>query len=490
MKRTLAILLANPLSLTGVVLVAVVVICAVFADFIAPFPEHAGAVVDFANFNKAPEWPYIMGTDLVGRDIFSRILYAYRVSLILGVVVLAIAAPIGVTIGLVAGYMGGWTEYALMRITDVFLSIPPLVLAMSIMGVLEPTLTNGMLAVTAMWWPWYTRLVYNITRAEREEGYVLAAEVIGASPLHIMFREILPNCVPAIVTKMTLDLGFVILIASSLSFLGLGVQPPTPSWGALIRDGTRYLLIAPHVVLMPGLALLSLVVAINLLGDRLRMETSAEDDGVFVRSLSNRGQFGGLSAEVWPMSVVMLAGFDIVLIETVGVGQREVDVSRLCDTTCYVAQPGSGDSVQFLKAGILEVPHILVVNKADMGAVATRTLSELSSALKRTHPDGDWQVPVLATSAASDDGVEALADALEQHYQLLLSQQRLSQRRRHYQSYWLHKRLLEEFGSFGIERLGGEQQLLAQIESQPMNLYHQYQTLRQRLYTAFHDINS
>ncbi|MCB1703477.1 MAG: methylmalonyl Co-A mutase-associated GTPase MeaB [Halioglobus sp.] len=227
-----------------------------------------------------------------------------------------------------------------------------------------------------------------------------------------------------------------------------------------------------------------------LLGDRLRMQTSAEDDGVFVRSLSNRGQFGGLSAEVWPMSVVMLAGFDIVLIETVGVGQREVDVSRLCDTTCYVAQPGSGDSVQFLKAGILEVPHILVVNKADMGAVATRTLSELSSALKRTHPDGDWQVPVLATSAASDDGVEALADALEQHYQLLLSQQRLSQRRRHYQSYWLHKRLLEEFGSFGIERLGGEQQLLAQIESQPMNLYHQYQTLRQRLYTAFHDINS
>ncbi len=138
-----------------------------------------------------------------------------------------------------------------------------------------------------------------------------------------------------------------------------------------------------------------------LLGDRLRMQTSADDDGVFVRSLASRGQFGGLSAEVWPMSLVMLAGFDIVLIETVGVGQREVDISRMCDTTCYVAQPGSGDSVQFLKAGILEVPHILVVNKADMGAVARRTLAELGAALHREHPDGHWQVPVLATSATT-----------------------------------------------------------------------------------------
>ncbi|GAB5460422.1 ABC transporter permease [Hoeflea alexandrii] len=204
MKRTLAILLANPLSLLGVVLVSVVILSAVFADFIAPFPEHRGAVVDFANFNKPPEWPYIFGTDLVGRDMFSRILYAYRISLILGIVVLAIAVPIGVTIGLVAGYLGGWTEFLLMRLTDVFLSVPPLVLAMSIMGVLQPTLANGMLAVTAMWWPWYTRLVYNITRGEKEEGYVLAAEVIGASRAHIIFREILPNCVPAVITKMTL----------------------------------------------------------------------------------------------------------------------------------------------------------------------------------------------------------------------------------------------------------------------------------------------
>jgi peptide/nickel transport system permease protein len=206
----------------------------------------------------------------VGRDLFSRILYAYRISLLLGVVVLAVAVPIGVAIGLAAGYLGGWAEYILMRITDVFLSIPPLVLAMSMMGLLEPTLTNGMIAVTAMWWPWYTRLVYNLTRSEKEEGYVLAAEVIGASKMHVMFREILPNCVPSIVTKMTLDFGFVILIASSLSFLGLGVQPPTPDLGSMVADGAKYLPDAWWLTVFPGLAILVAVFGFNLLGDAMR----------------------------------------------------------------------------------------------------------------------------------------------------------------------------------------------------------------------------
>ena len=274
--RTAAILVSNPLSLLGLGLVGAVVAGALLADFIAPFPEHRGAVVDFANFNRPPEWPYLMGTDLVGRDLFSRILYAYRISLILGVVVLAIATPVGVITGLAAGYFGGWTESVLMRITDVFLSIPPLVLAMSIMGVLEPTLTNGMMAVTAMWWPWYARLVYNVTRAEKEEGYVLAAELIGASRAHVMFREILPNCFSAVVTKMTLDLGFVILIASSLSFLGLGVQPPTPDLGSMVADGARYLPDSWWLTIFPGLAILVAVFGFNLVGDALREVLGAE----------------------------------------------------------------------------------------------------------------------------------------------------------------------------------------------------------------------
>lgn len=270
MKRTLIILTRNPLSFIGLFLIGIVFFAAIFADFITPFPEHVGAVVDFVNFNQSPKWPYIFGTDLVGRDLFTRIVYAYRISLILGVVVLAIAVPIGVAIGLAAGYLGGKTEYMLMRLTDVFLSVPPLVLAMSIMGLLEPTLINGMIAVTVMWWPWYTRLVYNIVRSEKEEGYVLAAEIIGASKLHIMFREILPNCVPSIITKMTLDFGFVILIASSLSYLGLGVQPPTLDLGSMVAEGAKYLPDSWWLTVFPGLAILIAVFGFNLIGDALR----------------------------------------------------------------------------------------------------------------------------------------------------------------------------------------------------------------------------
>ena len=227
-----------------------------------------------------------------------------------------------------------------------------------------------------------------------------------------------------------------------------------------------------------------------LLGDRLRMKTSSEDDGVFVRSLACRGEFGGLSAEVWPMSLVMLAAFDVTLIETVGVGQREIDVSRMCDTTCYVAQPGSGDSVQFLKAGILEVPHILVVNKEDMGAVARRTLSELGAAMSREHSDGHWQVPVLSASATRGSGIEALADTMEQHHVLLQSQHALEPRRQRYQGQWIIKRLQEEFGSLGIKTLGGELEILAQLQAQAVPLFQQYEKLRQRLYGHYNDTSN
>ena len=270
MKRTAFILLSHPLSIVGLALVGLIFFCAIFADFIAPYPDHAGAVINFAFANKPPSADYILGTDVVGRDLLSRIIYAYRVALSMGLVVLLIAPPIGIVVGLIAGYIGGWRDFVLMRITDIFLSIPPLVLALAIMGVLEPSLFNAMLAVTAMWWPWYARLVYNITRGEKVEGYVLAAEVIGASKAHIMFREILPNCVPAIVTKMTLDFGFVILIASSLSFLGLGVQAPTPDLGSMVSEGTRYLPDSWWMTVFPGLAIVLAVFGFNLVGDVLR----------------------------------------------------------------------------------------------------------------------------------------------------------------------------------------------------------------------------
>ncbi|MEL6521389.1 MAG: ABC transporter permease [Pseudomonadota bacterium] len=270
MRRTTYILLSNPLSVLGLLLVGFVFFCASFADFIAPYPDHAGAVINFAFANRPPSPEYLLGTDVVGRDLLSRIIYAYRIALGMALVVLLIAPPIGIAFGLIAGYIGGWTDFVLMRITDIFLSIPPLVLALAIMGVMEPTLINAMLAVTAMWWPWYARLVYNITRGEKVEGYVLAAEVIGASKTHIMFREILPNCVPAVVTKMTLDFGYVILIASSLSFLGLGVQAPTPDLGSMVSEGTRYLPDSWWMTVFPGLAIVIAVFGFNLVGDVLR----------------------------------------------------------------------------------------------------------------------------------------------------------------------------------------------------------------------------
>ncbi|MDX1733434.1 MAG: methylmalonyl Co-A mutase-associated GTPase MeaB [Halioglobus sp.] len=221
-----------------------------------------------------------------------------------------------------------------------------------------------------------------------------------------------------------------------------------------------------------------------LLGDRLRMKTDPVDDGVFVRSLSSRGQFGGLSTEVWPMCLVMLYCFDVVLVETVGVGQREADIAHSCDTTCFVAQPGSGDSVQFLKAGVLEVPHILVVNKQDMGAVATRTLSELASSVQGEHPDGNWNVPVLATSATQRTGIVELADTLQAHHRQLADSGDLQARRRRYQAHWLLKRLEENYGRAGLRQLGGADALLAELCDQPGNPLVQYAQYQHRLSAA------
>lgn len=218
-----------------------------------------------------------------------------------------------------------------------------------------------------------------------------------------------------------------------------------------------------------------------LLGDRLRMQVNADDEGVFIRSLSSRGEFGGLSAQVWPMSCVMLAAFDAVVVETVGVGQREVDVANLCDTTCFVAQPGSGDSVQFIKAGVLEVPHIVVVNKADMGEVATRTLSEMQGSMHREHPDGDWEVRILATSATRGTGVDELAQVIEARHADLVSGERLEARRRGYHAQWLVTRVTQEFGQYGLQRLGGAQHALATLADSETDLFTQYEALREQI---------
>ncbi len=212
-----------------------------------------------------------------------------------------------------------------------------------------------------------------------------------------------------------------------------------------------------------------------LLGDRLRMQVDPADDGVFIRSLSSRGEFGGLSAEVWPMSIAMLAANDVVLIETVGVGQREIDIAHSADTTCFVAQPGSGDSIQFLKAGILEVPHVLVVNKSDMGETARRAHSELLGALAGEHADGGWDIPVLLASASRGEGIEALADAFAAHREQIAPD--LEARRRRHQAHWLEKRLLADFGQRGLDRLGGSEALLARLNAKTADPLSEYRAL-------------
>lgn len=260
----------NSLGMAGLIIVGAIVLAALLAPWLAPYPGHVEAFIDFANSSQAPSGTYLLGSDLMGRDLLSRIMFGYRISLVMAVMVVVIAAAIGVTLGLLAGYFGGFVDMAIMRVTDVFLAVPPLVLAMAVMGLMEPTLINGMLAVTIMWWPWYTRLTYNLARSVSQEGYVQSAEIMGGSRVHVLFREILPNCLPTILTKMALDLGFVVLIASSLSFLGLGVQPPTPDLGSMVAEGAQYLPDAWWLVTFPAFAILLLVLGFNFIGDALR----------------------------------------------------------------------------------------------------------------------------------------------------------------------------------------------------------------------------
>ena len=260
----------NPLSVLGLIIVSSLILASIFAPLITPYPSHVSVGVDFANASKAPSWQYLLGTDLMGRDLLTRIVFAFRTSLLLGVLVLSIAIPIGLSLGLIAGYFEGWLGSIIMRITDIFLSVPPLVLAMAIMGFLDPTLVNAMIAVSLMWWPWYTRLIYNITRSIKKENFVINAQVMGVSWLHILFKEILPSTNASLLTKATLDMGFVILMVASLSFLGLGVQPPTPDLGSMVAKGAEYLPDIWWIAVFPGLAISIAVLGFILLGDGLK----------------------------------------------------------------------------------------------------------------------------------------------------------------------------------------------------------------------------
>jgi peptide/nickel transport system permease protein len=260
-------LLANPLSAAGLILVCFAVLVGVLAPEIAPSDPVAMVPQDRLLPPSAARW---FGTDDGGRDILSRIIYGTRSSLLTALGILAMASVLGTIVGLVAGSCGGWIDEALMRITDMFLAFPALVLAMGLAATLGPSLVNAMIATALVWWPWYARLVRGQTLQLKNEAFVEAARIAGASPIRIAVHHILRNCLTPIIVQMSLDVGYAILTLASLSFIGLGAQPPTPEWGSMVSIGRDYFLDQWWMVTFPGLAIFISVMAFNLLGDGLQ----------------------------------------------------------------------------------------------------------------------------------------------------------------------------------------------------------------------------
>ncbi|GAB7092837.1 ABC transporter permease [Halorubrum luteum] len=259
----------NPTSMIGLLMILSVIFVAIFAPIIAPRPEAVHST-DFAMGATAPSWEYPMGTDPEGRDILSRVIYGARISLMVGLIVLTIAISLGVTVGLVAGYLGGVVNAVLMRIVDVFLSIPPIVLALAVIAAVGQSLFFAIVAISFSWWAWYARLVQGEVLSVKEEDFIEASRASGATWVHTAFKEVLPNVTGPIIVKGTLDMGFAILVAAALSFLGLGSQPPTPDWGTMVADGRDYVTLYWWVAAFPGLAISYTVIGFNLLGDGLR----------------------------------------------------------------------------------------------------------------------------------------------------------------------------------------------------------------------------
>jgi peptide/nickel transport system permease protein len=266
------------LSIVGLSVIVLTVLAAVLAPVITPHPAHAGPFVDLVTGAKPPSAAHLLGTDIYGRDILSRIVFALRPAILTGIVVLGIVVPIGTVLGLIAGYAAGrFVDTAIMRLTDIFLGLPPLILALAVSSVLKPNLFNSMVAVSVAFWPWYARLVYGMVSSVRNEYYIRSAELMGETKGHILFREILPNCISPIFTKVTLDFGWVIILSASLSFVGLGEQPPTPSLGTMVAEGSRYLPDQWWTAVFPALAIVVLVLGFNLVGDGLRDALASEE---------------------------------------------------------------------------------------------------------------------------------------------------------------------------------------------------------------------
>ncbi|MGA7669338.1 MAG: nickel transporter permease [Nitrolancea sp.] len=254
-------------ALAGLVILLLLIIIALLAPLISPFDPIK---IDTSHYLYSPGSPYFFGTDQYGRDVFSRVLYGSRISLVIGLISVGIASVIGVTVGLVSGYYGGWVDSILMRLIDIMLAFPGILLALGIVSMLGPSLRNVMIAVGISSVPTYARLTRGSVLSARNELYVDAAHVIGVPNRLILSRHILPNVVAPVIVAATLGVGAAILWAAALSFLGLGAQPPTAEWGRMLSDGRQYLRDQWWIATFPGLAIMVTVLAMNMLGDGLR----------------------------------------------------------------------------------------------------------------------------------------------------------------------------------------------------------------------------
>ena len=267
MVNALRLLVRHRLAMFGAVLVALEVGLALLAPWIAP---HEPNRMDYKAVLSGPTAEHPLGTDELGRDLLSRTLYGARLSLQVGIVAVLFAVAIGVPIGLVSGYLGGLFDEAVMRVVDAVMALPALVLALTISAVLGPGIWNATVAIAVVAAPTYTRLVRGQVLSVKENDYVLAAQCIGAPTWVILMRHVLPNAFSPIIVQASLGVGFAIILEASLSFIGLGAKPPTPSWGSMVQVGFQYLEIAPWFVLVPATAIFLAVLGFNMLGDGLR----------------------------------------------------------------------------------------------------------------------------------------------------------------------------------------------------------------------------
>ena len=268
--RLRAALRRNPLLTAGAALSLLVVVVAVLAPVLAPHPADAGSATHPAATLLPPSSQHLFGTDQLGRDVLSRVIYGTRISPLIAALVLLSACVIGIPLGVVAGYFGGFVDDVIMRITDVFLAFPALLLALAFAAVLAPSVGNTTIAIAITWWPWYTRLIRGQAASVAGRQFVESARALGVPHWKILLRHVVPNSITPLIVQVSLDVGGVILTASALSFLGLGAQDPTPDWGLMVNQGQAYFTTQWWLVTFPGLAILLTAAGVNLLGDGLR----------------------------------------------------------------------------------------------------------------------------------------------------------------------------------------------------------------------------